>query len=514
MIALSKSEECIPSKRTFFSSVFDLWKRKPENGRFYYQLLDCSRVSRVEFPNSLGRKTIDEILKRLGKDEYFDRIFAEGAMQDQGSDNQWGCLVLGHRQPNGQPGYYSAIYDSEDFEKCFYASLIPGVRGKKGRISILATSGWQDLSSYTADRIAAVRVMLTTFKDHLDRIEPRTIPVGSLGVEDGLMPPDDPGLLEKFALAYSGYLRVTLAIVPMTQVVPHSIDFCSHYSPDSLSGLTARIRCGFKPSLAVYWDGRRFIMSDDYPTYLAYTRVGTKNVTVAIVGDFPEENVEVLKVGGGELLPPVTISWREKAPDGATEDFKLWQLQEKFQTTLKSAIPGDLIAVWMVFADLLNDRKVSERELHNFIVKHPEVFSAYGTSIESEVWLGKKYRIDLVVRAGGIRDEITLVELENHRHEVFTRSGQPRAELTHALQQVQDWFRWIRENPTHSLYEATGGIPPRGMVVAGRSIEMNQDDRDRLAHLNSGAPVPIITYDELLNRFGDLILSRLDNGDA
>jgi hypothetical protein len=167
----------------------------------------------------------------------------------------------------------------------------------------------------------------------------------------------------------------------------------------------------------------------------------------------------------------------------------------------------------MVFADMLDDKNVSERQLHEFIFKHPAVLTAYGTSISSEVWLGENYRIDVIVRTSGVSRQTTLVELEHHRHGIFTRDGQPRAEITHAVQQVQDWFRWLRENPISAVATSLSGLPPAGLVIAGRSRDFNEDERSRLAHLNAGSSVPIITYDELLDRLADLILSRLDERD-
>jgi hypothetical protein len=167
----------------------------------------------------------------------------------------------------------------------------------------------------------------------------------------------------------------------------------------------------------------------------------------------------------------------------------------------------------MGFADLLDDEELDERELHEFILKYPELLTAYGTRMDSEIRLGNEYRIDLAVHSSGVRDEVTLVELEHHRHDIFTRDGQTRAEITHAVQQVQNWFRWLRENPAEPFAASLRGIPPKGLVVAGRSRDFSEDRRSRLAHLNSTSPVPVITYDELLDRLGDLILSRLeDNG--
>ena len=46
----------------------------------------------------------------------------------------------------------------------------------------------------------------------------------------------------------------------------------------------------------------------------------------------------------------------------------------------------------------------------------------------------------------------------------------------------------------------------------GRSRDLNHKEREVLAHNNQGRDVKVITYDELLDDFGALILHRLDDG--
>ncbi|HEY3899974.1 MAG TPA: Shedu anti-phage system protein SduA domain-containing protein [Chthoniobacter sp.] len=250
-------------------------------------------------------------------------------------------------------------------------------------------------------------------------------------------------------------------------------------------------------------------MSDDYTAYLAYKRSKCSQVPVAILGQFPPDAAVTESVGGWELLPPAGIARNFFPAAPYSTKLKEWFLEEKLREHDDKKRPVDLMVTYLRFAEQLHDEDADEKRLHRYIERNPVVLSAYGTRLDSEVSLGQQYRIDLILRSTGVREEVILVELENHRHALFTRSGQPRAEITHAVQQVQDWFRWLRENPNNPVAVSIGGIPPRGLVVAGRSRDFSEEDRSRLAHLNTFSAVPVITYDELLDRFGDLVLGQL-----
>ena len=103
-----------------------------------------------------------------------------------------------------------------------------------------------------------------------------------------------------------------------------------------------------------------------------------------------------------------------------------------------------------------------------------------------------------------------MVELENANLQLFTKSGRPRAHVTHAIQQVEDWLRWWQENSneeTNELLLLDKSIHPEGLVVIGRSKDFSEEDSKRLLHLNSNRRVKVITYDDLLDNLENLILN-------
>lgn len=248
-------------------------------------------------------------------------------------------------------------------------------------------------------------------------------------------------------------------------------------------------------------------MSDDYLDFLAYRQLGVRDVPVCVVGNFPDGRVTVSKSGGPELLPPIGVAYGGIQPP-RSRALEQWLLDQQLRTRDKRSLPAELTATWLVFADLLIDEQTTERELHDYLLKNAVIIEPSNRGTASEVRLGKEYKIDLVIRSAGLAEEVLLVELESATKRMFTRNGRPRKEVTHAKQQVEDWLRWIREHPDDPFAQSLRGVPPRGLVVIGRSRALSANDRLRLAHLNSNSSIPIITYDELLDRFGDLILQQ------
>jgi hypothetical protein len=153
-----------------------------------------------------------------------------------------------------------------------------------------------------------------------------------------------------------------------------------------------------------------------------------------------------------------------------------------------------------------------ERSLHNYLFSCPIMLGASWDKVESEVWFGPSYRADLVLRANRALPVVRLVELERANHRLFTKDLRETAKVTHAVQQVSDWVRYCRQNPDDLVIAASRGVTPDGMVVIGRSRQLSEKEREVLAHNNQGRDVKVITYDELLDDFGTLILHRLDDG--
>jgi hypothetical protein len=140
-----------------------------------------------------------------------------------------------------------------------------------------------------------------------------------------------------------------------------------------------------------------------------------------------------------------------------------------------------------------------EEPVQQFLQRHPEILSPTHSRVWPKLAFGAT-KTDFVFREGA--GEYLLVEIEAPVRSIFTKEGQPRAELTHAVNQVADWIRYIQDNlsTVQRELQLTGISPnPHALVVIGRSATLTEPHRRKLATLMSMHPsLRIITYDELL----------------
>src|SRR5262249_46198918 len=95
-----------------------------------------------------------------------------------------------------------------------------------------------------------------------------------------------------------------------------------------------------------------------------------------------------------------------------------------------------------------------------------------------------------------------LVELERPTHLLFRDDGQHREELTHAIDQIVDWRRYIEDN-LRTVQSELGldGISanPSCLIVIGRSSSLGEADKRKLVAFENLQPrLKIMTYDDLL----------------
>ncbi len=140
-----------------------------------------------------------------------------------------------------------------------------------------------------------------------------------------------------------------------------------------------------------------------------------------------------------------------------------------------------------------------EEPAHQFLKQHPEILCPANTASWSKLPLGS-HVTDFVFREPA--NEYLLVEIESPLRELFRKDGQQREELTHAFNQIIDWRIFIEDN-LREVQQELGlvGISanPRSLIVIGRSAALSDDDRRKLATLQSQIPrLRILTYDELI----------------
>lgn len=141
----------------------------------------------------------------------------------------------------------------------------------------------------------------------------------------------------------------------------------------------------------------------------------------------------------------------------------------------------------------------NEEPLHQYIKQNPELLCPTHHRMWSKLPLGKR-TTDFVFREAS--GEYLLVELESPMRPLFRADGQQRGELTHAIDQIIDWRRYIEDN-LRTIQSELGleGISanPACLVVIGRSAMLDDEGRRKLVALQNSMPrIKIMTYDDLL----------------
>ncbi len=152
------------------------------------------------------------------------------------------------------------------------------------------------------------------------------------------------------------------------------------------------------------------------------------------------------------------------------------------------------------FERLLQSAPTREEELHQFLIRHPIVLDPLASEVISKHALGTEFITDFVIKR--LNDEYILVEIEKSTDRIFTQSGRLHSQLTDAISQVRDFQAWIHDNIAYARNRLPGIRRPEGLVVIGRSSQLNPQDRVRLDEENFSrrGHVRIVTFDELLEQ--------------
>lgn len=150
------------------------------------------------------------------------------------------------------------------------------------------------------------------------------------------------------------------------------------------------------------------------------------------------------------------------------------------------------------FKALLDSNPDREQTLQAFLQAHPELLSPNKTHMWPKLPFGK-HITDFVFRDAV--NEYLLVELERSTLSLFRQDGHATAELNHAHSQILDWKRYIEDNLATVQKElGLTGISsnPAGLVVIGRSSDLNADTRRKLTTMSNAIPkLRIMTYDDV-----------------
>ena len=100
----------------------------------------------------------------------------------------------------------------------------------------------------------------------------------------------------------------------------------------------------------------------------------------------------------------------------------------------------------------------------------------------------------------------TLVEIEKSSHAVFTKSGELRSEVQHAIHQTLQWDVWLQKHSQYLREKLPGFETPKYMIVIGRSTNFSDSNRDYMRAYNRRLNnTEFVTYDDVAMRFAERI---------
>ena len=169
----------------------------------------------------------------------------------------------------------------------------------------------------------------------------------------------------------------------------------------------------------------------------------------------------------------------------------------------------EFVASWK---KLLQDPSSREHDYHRLIAGQPALFFLQEYQVVSKPELGSEHQADFVIasdqRSEGIH--YRFVEIESPHAMAYTARGNPSAGLTHAVQQVIDWKRWIKGNRGQykklfpSVYSGVQEFDNLSFCIyIGR-----RNQSSRLTALRNEfskeVGIDIRSFDSLLDRLSDL----------
>jgi len=137
----------------------------------------------------------------------------------------------------------------------------------------------------------------------------------------------------------------------------------------------------------------------------------------------------------------------------------------------------------------LLDSKVREGKIHEFLASHSYFFNGildlYSHSpLYSKIKLGHDYEVDFAwLNHDSFGAEWRLVEIEGARSMLFTKSGNPSAILTHAIQQIRDWLGWIHDHAEYVRKLMPKIDYPWCYLFLGRRCEITPTNQKKLKRL-------------------------------
>lgn len=153
---------------------------------------------------------------------------------------------------------------------------------------------------------------------------------------------------------------------------------------------------------------------------------------------------------------------------------------------------------------LIDNPDTKEPEVQDFLEKPGCTFivAPHNRSIYPRRAIGgNRYIPDFIVERPD--EDYNLIEIESPNVNIYQPQGQePSSKFTHAIQQVEDWLRYIDENLDSVRREdrLEGLYKPTGQVVMGRDSDLNESGATRFRYKRSeNSRISLCTYDMIVS---------------
>lgn len=165
----------------------------------------------------------------------------------------------------------------------------------------------------------------------------------------------------------------------------------------------------------------------------------------------------------------------------------------------RQELTNQLYVILDEYKKIISEKNFEERVIHRYIRDHLVLLFPTKKRLLYEYDLLEDgelvHKIDFVIEITTGR--YVLVELENPKHPIFTKSGDYTAKVNHAERQVEDWMLFLRKYPESVTDDLSGMVAPEGMVVIGRNTGLNAQDKERIQVHNEKHSIKLYTYDDL-----------------
>ena len=516
----------IPDNRQYKSFVLKHTQSNTYFAQCLTTLLNVKSIYNIKYSDLDESFNLSNILQEIEIFPLENALFLEIIECSEDLPNNLGVLVE-CRTINENPsnGYlYTLILISEmHFPEGLFGvfEIRASANNPEPMLSTLSSHGWNafDVKNYHNANLSILATQILNFVSKVTSpklVNKKNIRSSNLSSSTPL----DQNFLKFLNSARQGIINCSVVEIPLSLIRPYDMDFCLSYPLEIIKiiqkGYDEKkyIQPNAKNCLLVYWDNDHFVTSDDYASYLSYRSLKIEIVPCVILGSYPTDIGKTIRVGGAELIPSITVFPSKKSEVSEFEMQKQKEkiLNERLDLIIVKDPKLDLYTLFKGLCELIQNPSTKERQLHEFILKHPICLDTYNFNILSEFRFGNDYRADLVLQYKFNDKRIVFVELEKASLPIFTKAKSKREtyHVNHAIQQVADWLRWCRENPNQIPQPLDSSLPIEGLVVIGRSFNMSENERKILVHNNQNRLVKVITYDDLLSRI-EALIHNLEN---